>query len=404
MKSRNLATLFGVILVLVLVTGACAGGFVAGTAMGKGALPWQFLNTGTTGTQTTAKDPTATFQEVWQILHDYYVDQPVDNEKLIQGALKGMVDTLGDEHTAYMTPQELVDSTQSLSGEYEGIGALVNTEGEFLTITEPLPNSPAKAAGLLPGDQIIAVDGKDVTGEEPEAVRQKILGPKGSTVVITIRREGKDPFDVTIQRARVVVPSVEGKMLEDGIAYIKIRTFGQHTGDELKSAIEDLMKQNPTSLIVDLRNNGGGLLNTAVEVSSQFLKEGVVVYEQHGDGSKDTLNVKAGGLATDIRMVLLVNEFSASASEIVAGDLQDYQRATLIGHLTYGKGTVQQVIPLSDNQGAVRVTIARWLTPKERMINKVGITPDIAVEMTEDDMKAGRDPQLDKAIEFLKTK
>jgi carboxyl-terminal processing protease len=403
MKSKSIVTLFGIVLVLVLLTGACAGGFVAGTLMG-GNLPWQLPNPVSSETGTSVSDPGAAFQEAWDILHDNYVDQPLDDELLLQGALKGMADSLGDEFTSYMTPNELTDSTQSLSGEYEGIGALVNTEGEYLTITEPLPNSPALAAGLLPGDQIIAVDGVDVTGELPEAVRQKVLGPKGSSVILTIRRDEMEPFDVTIQRARVVVPSTEGKMLEGGIAYIKIRTFGQRTGEELQTTIEELLKQEPTKLIVDLRNNGGGFLNTAIQVTSQFLEDGVVVYEQYGNGERESLSVKAGGLATDIPMVLLVNEFSASASEIVAGALQDYERATLIGTVTFGKGTVQQVVPLSEEQGAVRVTIARWLTPLERTIHETGITPDISVEMTEDDMKAGLDPQLDKAVEFLNEK
>ena len=404
MKSKSLVTIIGFLFVLVLLTGACAGGFVAGTFVNRGNLPWQIINPVSSDTTTIVTDPSATFQEAWDILHDNYVDQPLDDELLLQGALKGMVDSLGDDHTSYMNPKEFKDSTDSLSGEYEGIGALVNTEGEFLTITEPLPNSPALAAGLLPGDQIIAVDGVDVSGELPEAVRQKVLGPKGSTVVLTIRREGMEPFDVTIKRARVVVASVQGEILEGGIAYIKIRQFGQRTGDELQTTLEELLKQEPTSLIVDLRNNGGGYLNTAIQVTSQFLKDGVVVYEQYGNGERETLSVKTGGLATDIPMVLLVNEFSASASEIMAGALQDYERATLVGTVTFGKGTVQQVVPLSDDQGAVRVTIARWLTPNERMIDKTGISPDIAIEMTEDDMKAGLDPQLDKAVEFLKEK
>lgn len=403
MKSKSIVTLFGVVMVLVLLTGACAGGFVAGTMMGRGSGLQNLINPASTDSDTNPADSPAII-EAWQILKDSYINQPLDEEKMLQGALKGMVDSLGDEYTTYMNPEEFKQSTENLSGEYEGIGALVNTEGEYLTVTEPLPNSPALKAGLLPGDQIIGVDGEDVTGQLPEAVRQKVLGPKGSSVILTIRREGMEPFDVTIQRARVVVPSIEGRILEGGIAYIKIRNFGQRTGEELEAIIEDLLDQEPSSLIVDLRNNPGGYLTTSVEVTSQFLKEGVVVYEQYGNEERESLDVIPGGLATDIPMVLLVNEFSASASEIVAGALQDYERATLIGTTTFGKGTVQQVVPLSDDQGAVRVTIARWLTPKERTILEEGITPDITVEMTEEDIVAGRDPQLDKAIEFLITK
>jgi carboxyl-terminal processing protease len=330
------------------------------------------------------------------------VDQPVDDIALMRGAIRGMLESLGDEHTSYMDPQEFTDANAGLEGTYEGIGAYVDTGGDFLTVTSPIPGSPAEKAGLKPGDEIIAIDGEDMTGINPELARRKVLGPAGTVVVLTIRREGtEEPFDVEITRDRINIASVESKMLENEIAYVKLNTFGDTTSRDLKAQLGDLMDQNPKGLILDLRYNGGGYLQTAVEVSSQFISDGVVLYEQYGDGRKDSYDALPGGLALDIPMVVLINKGSASASEIVAGALQDTGRAQLVGETSYGKGSVQNWIPLQDDQGAVRVTIAKWLTPNGRTIHKLGLTPDVGVELTDEDAAAKLDPQLDKAIELL---
>jgi carboxyl-terminal processing protease len=405
MKNKALISFVGVFFGIILLAGSCSAGFIAGWTMSpKQAagiqLPQDVKSTSSTSTST--DELFIPFWETWQILHDYYVDQPVDDVKLMQGAIRGMIESLGDLHSSYMDPFEYQDATASLSGEYEGIGAWVNTEGQYLTISEPMPGSPAEKAGLLPGDEIIAIDGEDMTGILPELARQRVLGPANSEVVLTIRREGQDaPFDVTVTRAAITVASVEGKMLEGQIAYVKVRNFGEKTPDELHEILKDLISQKPVGLILDLRNNPGGSLPTAIKLASEFLKDGVVLYEEYGDGTRDTHNVIPGGLATDVPMVVLVNELSASASEVVGGALQDANRATLVGTTTYGKGTVQQWIPLSNNQGAVRVTIARWLTPNGRLIHEVGLTPDVVVELSEEDMQANLDPQLDKAVEIL---
>jgi carboxyl-terminal processing protease len=192
-------------------------------------------------------------------------------------------------------------------------------------------------------------------------------------------------------------------MLDNGIAYIQITTFGDKTTPELLETLKELMSQNPKGIILDLRNNGGGYLNTSVEVASQFISDGVVLYEQYGDGKRTTYDVIPGGMATDtnIPMLVLINQGSASASEIVAGALQDSGRAKLVGETSFGKGSVQNWIPLSGDNGAVRITIAKWLTPNENTIHETGLTPDVVVERTEEDFKAGLDPQLDKAVEVL---
>jgi carboxyl-terminal processing protease len=280
----------------------------------------------------------------------------------------------------------------------------VDSSGDYLTIVSPMADSPAEKAGLKPGDRIIAVDGEDITDLDPELVIRRVLGPAGTTVTLTVLREGSDePLDFEVTRAHITIPSVEGKMLDDGIAYVHIYTFGANTGSELDKILEDLMAQNPSGIIVDLRYNGGGYLQTAIEVASEFLPKGkVVLYEEYGDGTRDVHKTHDGGRVLDIPMVILVNEGTASASEVVSGALQDYGRAQLVGVTTYGKGSVQIWTPLSDEQGAVRVTIARWLTPNERQIDKVGLEPDVVAEMTEVDYQNGKDPQLDKAIEVLK--
>lgn len=341
------------------------------------------------------------FWETWQIVHDEYLVQPVDNEKMMQGAIRGMMDSLGDPHSAYMDPVEYSDASAPLEG-YSGIGAWVNTEGDYLTITEPMKGSPAETEGIKAGDKIIAIDGEDMTGILPELARQKVLGPAGTQVILTIQREGvEQPFDITITRAQITIPSIESRMLDNNLAYIRLNSFSNTTGDELRTALQDVMGNNPKGLILDLRYNSGGFLDAAIEVGSEFLPDGVIAYEEYGDGSRDTYNVTGDGIATQIPMVVLVNEWSASASELVAGALQDRGRAQLVGITTFGKGTVQNWIALSDNEGAIRVTIARWLTPNERNVTDIGLSPDVEVTISEEDTAAGIDTQLNRAIEIL---
>jgi carboxyl-terminal processing protease len=343
------------------------------------------------------------FWEAWDIVHEQYIDQPVDDLNLMRGAITGMLDSIGDPHTGYMDPDQFFQANIPMEGEYEGIGAWVDTTSEFLTIISPMPDSPAENAGLLPGDEVIKIDGEDMTGLDGSLVIKKVLGPAGSKVVLTIRREGKaELFDVTIIREKIVLPSVESRMLEDNIGYIQIHTFGQETRDELRKNLKRILGQNPDGLIIDFRNNGGGYLQTAVEVASEFITKEIILFEDYGsDDGLVEFKAQKGGLATDIPLVVLVNEGSASASEIVAGAIQDYDRGPLVGATTFGKGSVQNWIELKNNQGAVRITIARWLTPEKRQINSTGLDPDYPVELTEEDFENELDPQLDKAIEVL---
>jgi carboxyl-terminal processing protease len=321
----------------------------------------------------------------------------------MRGAISGMLDSLGDEQTSYLDPDQYRISNMELEGEYEGIGAWVDTTSEYLTIISPMPDSPAEEAGLLPGDEVIKIDGEDMTGLDGSVVITKILGPAGTEVTLTIQREGAaELFDVNITREKIIVPSVDSKMLENNLGYVQIMTFGFETRDELRQNLKSILKEEPVGLIIDLRNNGGGFLDTAIEVTSEFVADNVVLYEDFGKDQKlKEFRTIDGGLATEIPLVVLVNEGSASASEIVAGAVQDHDRGLLVGAITFGKGSVQNWNPLKNNQGAVRITIARWLTPNKRQINENGLTPDYQVEFTEEDFINELDPQLDKAVEVL---
>jgi carboxyl-terminal processing protease len=395
------------LVVIFLMLGSFSGGFVAGKIAPPDLfpIPGQVLipagaNAATPNDLQTLFAP---FWESWSLVHKNYVDQPVDDTKLMQGAIRGMIASLGDPHTVYMDPMVLKSTNDMLNGnQFEGIGAWVDSTGDYLKIVSPMKNSPAEKAGLKSGDLIVGIDGKDMTGVDPEMARQKVLGPADSTVVLTIKRTGTDkPFDVSIIRAKLVVPSVESKMLDSNIAYVQINIFGATTSRELVAQLKELQAQNPKGLILDLRNNGGGYLQSAVEVASQFIKDGVIVSEKSGDGSVQKEQAISGGQALNIPLVVLVNEGTASASEILSGSIQDYGRGKLVGVTTYGKGSVQIYYPLSNDQGAASITIAKWFTPKDHQIDKIGLTPDVVVKMTEDDYKAGRDPQLDAAIQTL---
>jgi len=411
--------ILGIFAILILLTGSFAGGFVTRHALTQSGVFPGFSNSPhpaivlpPTNVPPTNEQTSATpdeldnlfipFWEAWNIVHDRYVDQPVDDTLLMQGAIRGMMDAVGDDYTYYMDPQVYEHETTTLSGEFEGIGAFVDTRGDFLTIVSPIEGSPAEAAGLRPDDMIIAVDGEDMNGFTPEEARQRVIGPAGTTVVLTIQREGEsEPLEFSIIRAKITVPSVTGEMLEGGIAYIDVNSFSDNTTDQLRAKLDELLAQNPKGIILDLRFNPGGYLQTSIEIASEFIDNGVIVIEQYGDGSRDTFNALGDGKATDLPMVVLINEGSASASEIVAGALQDYGRAKLVGVQSYGKGSVQTWAPLSNDQGAAKVTVAKWLTPNERAIHHVGLAPDVYVEITQADYDAGRDPQLDAAVETL---
>jgi carboxyl-terminal processing protease len=407
MQNKPLRAVLIAVVAVVLVVCLFGGGFVVGNFVPVLKPSSTSALTATPsadqgGTPADLQSQFAPFWQTWNLVHQNYVDQPVDNTILVQGAINGMMNALGDPHTGYSTPLETTDLNNSLQGAFDGIGAYVDTRGAFLTITETIPGYPAAQAGLQSGDQIIAVNGQDVTGVDPDIVRlTKVMGPAGTSVQLTVQRTGVDkPLEFTITRAHIVIPFVTSKMLANNIAYIQLTQFGDTAASDFHSQLSKLMDQNPAGLILDLRNNPGGYLNAAVTIASEFIDHGVIVSEKDSNGSITPYDATTGGLATSITLVVLVNGNSASASEIVSGAIQDDGRGKLVGELTYGKGSVQEYFPLSDG-GLARITVAKWLTPKGRTIDKIGLTPDQVVTMTQDDITAGRDPQLDAAVQLL---
>jgi len=344
----------------------------------------------------------APFLQAWDIIHAKFVDQPVDNTKLLQGAIDGMMQSLGDEHSTYMSPEVYKSANASIEG-YEGIGAEVDTTGKYLKIVDPFPGSPAEKAGLKAGDEIVAVDGADMTGVDPATAREKLLGPAGTHVKVTVQRAGQTaPLEFDILRAKIDPPVVKTSMLDGNIGYVSLAIFSDTASAQLQTALKNLMAQNPKGLILDLRGNPGGLVTSAVDVASQFLPaDKLVVIERYGNGQEIRSYTHGGGLATTIPLVILVDAGTASGAEIVAGAIQDYERAPLVGMPTYGKGSVQEWIPLTGDNGAVRITVARWYTPHGRQIAKLGLTPNIEVPVLEAQFQAGQDPQRDVAWDLL---
>jgi carboxyl-terminal processing protease len=356
------------------------------------------------------------FWDTYDTINERYAGGEVDRDALIQGAIRGMIESLGDPYSAYMTSEEYRQSLQGISGQFEGIGAEIATQGPdgasgcatlgpdcLLVIADALEGSPAQLAGLLAGDLVIEADGVRLDGLTVDAARDKIRGPKGSVVRLTIVRAGGAPFVVTIIRDVVQAREVVSEALAGGsVGYVQLRGFSDAAADQLRDALSAHLQAGRTDLIVDLRGNPGGYVTAARSIASQFIGSGVIFWEEDASGVPVATEAAPGGVATDpkLRIVCLIDGGSASASEIVAGALQDTGRATLVGQTSFGKGTVQQWQELSGEGGAFRLTIARWLTPDKRSIHGEGLTPDVPVTLPEP-LPTGADPTLDKALDIL---
>jgi carboxyl-terminal processing protease len=345
----------------------------------------------------------AVFYEAWDFIEEVYDGEIPENEEILQALIGGSVEALDDEFTRYIEPDIAARLREDMSGSVSGIGAFVreNEDGLF-EIVSPIEGQPADLAGLLPGDVIIEVDGESVIDLSFDEVILLVRGPEGTTVTLTVSRpEVQETLTFTIVRTLFEVPVVNYEMLEDGIAYVQLVEFSRDASNRLQEALNELLAQNPRGLILDLRNNPGGFLDEAVAVSDIFLRDGVVLFERNVSGLDRTFRSDNGDLAEEIPLVTLVNPGSASASEIVAGAIQDTGRGILIGETTFGKGSVQTVHELSDGS-ELRVTIARWYTPNDNSIDDEGVAPDIEVEFPADTPE-DEDPQLDRAVEYLLT-
>ncbi|MEZ4864061.1 MAG: S41 family peptidase [Caldilineaceae bacterium] len=401
------------ILALTFTIGAGTGYAMASNANEQQATTswWRFL-TGSALAESSCSEKQdllypefGVFWEAVRLLYqDFYGELPKP-EQATYAAIRGIVGELGDPNTSFMTPEEAEFFRTNLSGSFEGIGARVEwaEEEDTLRITEPFENQPAWKAGIRRGDLVTAVDGESLAGSNLTEAIKRIRGPKGTKVVLTIvRAEVTDPFDVEVVRDRIETPIITTDTLGTNkeIAYVKLSTFNQNSGQLVRQAVEDAVARKPAALIFDLRGNSGGLLREAVKVASVFLQDQQVLLERFNDGRQETYETSGNAVSKELPMVVLVNQGSASASEIVAGALQDHGRAQLLGVTTYGKGSVQ--LPHTLSNGAImRVTIARWFTPRDRTIDGTGLEPDVKVEITEEDHKVGADPQLDAAVDLL---
>lgn len=336
-------------------------------------------------------------------------------ELIRYACIRGMMDALDDPHSVFLLPDEYRRLTENMEGgNFTGIGVFITADPDnynWLTVSEPIEGTPAYNAGLQPGDIIIAVDGKSTKGEYIDLSVKRIRGPEGSKVVLTIKRKGAaKPINIPIMRKFIHVSSTKDQMLKDNIGYVKIRQYGHETGEELEKSIQNLLNKGAKAIVVDVRNNPGGLINAAQDVCSKFLPSGSPIVATVNRSKQKRIMRSNGGSHYDIPMVLLVNELSASASEITAGALKDNGRATIIGTRTYGKGSVQELTPIyggAEGPAALKMTVALFYTPKGTKINGQGLKPDINVPMEVRDatlQRINKDKQLQKAIQYLRGK
>jgi carboxyl-terminal processing protease len=408
--ARRRLPVVGIALAIVIVLGG-GGLFLAGYTFGhrQGETP---------GTPVDQEQAFAPFWDAYHAIVRRYAGGEVDHQKLIEGAIRGMIGSLDDPYSSYLTPEEYRDSLQGISGQFEGIGAEIGTQSSDgttsdcatlgdscrLVVIAPLEGSPAQEAGIEAGDVIVAVDGSTVDGLTVDQARDRIRGDKGTEVVLSIVRDGDPAFDLAIVRDVIVQEEVVHRVLARGaVGYTKLTGFSEHAADVLAEEVRKDVEAGRTQLILDLRGNPGGFVTAAKKVASQYVKEGPIFWEERADGTQEPTSASGDGAATDpaIELVVLIDAGSASASEIVAAALQDHERATLVGQTTFGKGTIQTWEELAGGNGAMRLTIAKWLSPDKRWIHGDGVQPDVAVTVP-DSTPDGVDPVLDRALELLR--
>lgn len=380
------------LLVLVFLAGYIVGGITTS--------PSQAQDTQAIGDVEAAFSP---LFEAYDLIRARYVDSNlIDTEVLVDGALTGMIEALGDPNSSYINPEDFDLFTSRLSGDVEGIGVVIFTNDDGnVEVQQVIRGTGAEAAGVQVGDVFMTVDGQSVEGMNQNDLALLVRGPEGTSVEIVFQR-GEEQITLLITRSKFEAPNVDSEILEDSdVAYFSLSIFDDNSREQIDAALAELDPNSHAGLIFDLRNNGGGLRTEAVEVASAFIEEGAIIYEAEADGSETVYEATGAFANINVPIVVLINEYSASASELVAGAMQDYEVAYLIGEISFGKGTVQTLYQLS-NEGALRVTIARYLLPSRRWIHDVGVTPDLVVELDETTFEQGNpDPQLQAAVDYI---
>jgi carboxyl-terminal processing protease len=404
-RTQLLATALQVVVLCCLTSTVCLAAYTTGFAaqwLGYGpreigAMPDAVLHP-------TAEQPPEfqLFWEVWEhVERDFYGELPSDQE-VAYGAIRGMLQATGDPYTYFVEPSDHAMEQAQLEGRHGDIGADYVMSDGYLVVTAVLEDSPAARAGLLTGDKIVAVDGTEILGlSENEAILLIQGKDVGTEAVLTVVREGEaEPLTITATREEVEVPTVVWELKEGNVGYIRVSLFGSRTGSELDRALRDLRARGASRLVLDLRDNPGGIVDAAVDVASQFIDTGAIFYERDKSGQDKVFNASRGGAATDMPLAVLVNGGTASAAEIVCGAIQDHDRGALIGERTYGKGSMQNIRELSDDS-SIHVTIAHWLTPDRHEIEGAGLAPDLEVASSQAAQDQVEDPQLEAALHYL---
>jgi carboxyl-terminal processing protease len=407
-EGRRLPVLALSIVVVALLAGT--GLFLSGYTLGS----HQAATPGTAGADTELFAP---FWDAYHAITERYAGGEVDRKKLVEGATKGLFSALGDPYSEYLTSEEYRDSLEGLSGTFEGIGAEIGTRSPddgasdcstlgpecLLVVIAPIAGSPAEAAGIRSGDVIAAVDGSSVDGMTVTSARDVIRGPKGTSVTLSIVRNGGEPLDLTVTRDVIEAQEVTAEDLAEGtVSYIRVTGFSDPAADQVDEAIAAARERGLDRFILDLRGNPGGYVTAAQRIASEFIASGPIFWQQDADGVQTATDATGDGRATadDIEVIVLIDEGSASASEIVAAALKESGRGTLVGETTFGKGTVQVWTELSGDAGGYRLTVARWLTPDKRWIHGSGVEPDVPVDVPAD-APLDEDPVLHRALELL---
>lgn len=403
---RKIHVPLGMVLGMCIVAGAF---FVLGTYVGYRQIPSIRKVTGVTHTapEVATEADFEPFWKTWQIINEKNPDaKNADDQSRVYGAIKGLVGSLDDPYSEFFTPAESKNFEDTINGSFTGIGMEVGMKDKVITVVAPLKGTPAAAAGIRSGDKILKIDDEITADMTLDQAIDLIRGPEGTVVALSLYRESKgEPIEISVTRAVITMPVIEGELREDGIYVISLYNFGMNSAPLFEQELRKFQNTKSDKLIIDLRGNPGGLLDAAIDMASFFLPKGdVIVREDFGHAEKEeTYRSKGYGLFQTVpHLALLIDEGSASASEILAGALSEQGVAKLIGMQTYGKGSVQELIPITSDT-SLKITVAKWLTPEGVSISKKGLTPDIEVKITDKDIAAKRDPQLERAVQYLKT-